>query len=485
MYRFDQVTVCLDSREVWVDGDPHRLSTRAFDILELLIHADGGLVTKHDIMRVVWPHTVVGDNNIQVHISALRKLLGGKQGWIKTCAGRGYRLVRPAAEPSPQRSGRIHTFVPATPAWRGQPSLSGREEAIADIRALLAEGAVVTLAGPGGIGKTAVACEISRYAVSDLDVEAYFVDLAAHCPTVSVMQATAWALGAAGPARLEEILRAVGERKVMLIFDSCEHVIGELAVLCLSIRARKPNVAVLATSREPLCIPDERIYRVPALNVPAPDASNAEILMAGAVQMFLRTGEAMGSAFPLDSTTLHRIAALCRRLDGIPLALELAASRAASIGIDAVLSDADDLLLSIRNRLRYVTRRHSTLEASIDWSYQLLDEAERIVLSRLARLDGWFELASACELAACESFDIKAVRDSIAGLVSKSMIMTRGGTASEAWSLLGMVRAFMLRYAARIDAGESLESASAAAEPILAHARSAQPMRSHTNAPAL
>lgn len=465
MYRFDRVAVCLDSREVFVDGTAQHLSTRAFDILELLIRADGNVVTKDEMMRVVWPHTIVGDNNIQVHVSALRKLLGGKQGWIKTCAGRGYRLARPPATQAACAEPHAVREQPVAP-WPAAPALAGRDRALDEVRAMLAEAPVLTLTGPGGVGKTALAREAAQHLGSHLRARPCFVDLASQCPAATVAQATASALGLgcnARPADIDHLFAEIGERAVVLILDGGEHVVDELAAFCRAIRVRhahNPRIRVVTTTREPLYIEGERIYRLPALDLPETDASDADILASGAVQMFLGTGEAMGSRFPRDSATLHAVAALCRRLDGIPLALELAASRASSIGIRAVLCDADEQMLALPNRLRYAAARQSTLEASIDWSYRLLDEAERTVLCRLARhFRGWFAPEAACGLAACTQLDTDAVREAIARLVSKSMIVTRQRATGSMCSLPGMVRAFALKVAGKEQAPGAFELA--------------------------
>ncbi|MEB4642582.1 winged helix-turn-helix domain-containing protein [Burkholderia contaminans] len=447
MHTFDRVAVSLESREIFVNGDVHHISMRAFDILELLIKADGRLVTKDEIMDKVWPNTFVVENNIQVHISALRKIFGGgKHGIIKTCAGRGYRLARPAEAPSGggliDRPSRI-AVVPSV--------LVGRDSVIAGVLDSITSENIVTLCGPGGIGKTTIAHECARQFSAGSGMAVCLVDLSDGHPYESVLHATGRALKVT-PTDLDHLLATLDARPTLLFFDGCEHVADEVAELCTTLHAHLPDTRILVTSREPLRIAHERVYRIPPLDSPAAGASGDDVLACSSVQMFLKRATATGSDISLDPCTLQLVASMCRALDGIPLALELAASCVASLGIPTLSAELDTRLLELPNLLRAAPPRHKTMGAALDWSYRLLDDDERTLLGRLSVIDGPFELATAHAVASCERFGSARMLSGIVGLVEKSLILTSPTAKSQRYRLPGPTRAYALKR--RMEAGE-------------------------------
>lgn len=262
MYTFDRVSVCLESREVFLGGQRHSLSTRAFDILELLINARGRLVTKDEIMRVVWPRTFVVDNNIHVHVCELRKLFGGKHGWIRTDSGRGYRLTPPEPREREPRT--------ASPEFTAPHALVGRERELAELHALVDSEALLTLVGAPGIGKSSLARELVRERASTGDMRTFFIDLADAAPGTSVVGALATAFGLPLPHDRAAIVATVAQRPALIVFDGCDRFIDEVASLCQTLSTFGTRIHLVATSREPLQISAERTWRVPPSAPPTP-----------------------------------------------------------------------------------------------------------------------------------------------------------------------------------------------------------------------
>ncbi|WGY73556.1 winged helix-turn-helix domain-containing protein [Burkholderia cepacia] len=458
MYTFGRVTVSLECREVCVDGQPRYIGARAFEILELLVKAAGRLVSKDEIMAAVWPNTIVVENNIQVHISSLRKLFGGKHGWIRTESGRGYRLAPPA---DAAHAGRLpDVFEPvrgmrAGAAPRKCP-LIGREQEAAELHALLEREAFVTLVGPGGVGKSHLALEVAAAWSAVRGIEMVRIDLAGWPGGATLESAVLDALGLPGgpTAGQADVVRTIGEQRVMLVFDNAEQHVGELADLCEAIADENAGAILVVTSREPLRVAGERVYRVGPLPVPPAGATDGEIVACGAVRMFLARARAMGTDMPSDVKTLDAIATVCRRLSGLPLALELGAARVALLGIQGLAADLDKSVLSLSGGLRTAHPRQQTLRATIEWSYRLLDDTERTVLCRLAVFPDAFPLDAACALAACDELGAARVLDCLVSLASKSLLVVHSVGLSKRYSLLGVVRAYALEKLAESgDAG--------------------------------
>jgi predicted ATPase/DNA-binding winged helix-turn-helix (wHTH) protein len=455
MYTFGRVTISLEHREVRVDGQPKYLGARAFEILELLVKAAGRLVSKDEIMRTVWPNTVVVENNIQVHVSTLRKLFGGKHGWIRTEAGRGYRFAPPSdvAERPSGDDGRPTTArVGASP--RKCP-LIGRENEVAELHALLEHEAFVTLVGPGGVGKTHLALEVAAAWSASRGIELHRIDLAGWPRGTALESAVIEALDRPGvhDAAPADVVRAIGERRTVLVLDNAELHVDALATLCEAIVGSNPRTTLIVTSREPVRVAGEHVYRVAPLAVPAQGASEADIVACGAVQMFLARARAMGTDIAADSHTLDAVATVCSRLSGLPLALELGAARVASLGVQGLAGDLDKSLLSLSGGLRTAHPRQQTLRATVEWSYRLLDTAERTVLCRLAAFPEAFPLDAACALAACDELGDEQVLDCLVGLASKSLLVVHPMGLSKRYSLLEIVRAYALEKLA--ESGES------------------------------
>lgn len=463
----------LEKRELRAMGAPVPLGSRAFEILETLALSSGGIVTKDELMKRVWPGLVVEDNTLQVHISAIRRALGKDRDLLRTVSGRGYRLLGEWTEPEAR-------FLGSTPAIRVEPSergafvtnipsaaseLIGRQSSISQIITLMSAYRVVTLTGPGGIGKTVLASEVARRLQPSIDGDAFFVELVS-LPDPNLVPTT---LAQTLDLRLQGddisadlVARAIGNRKMLLVIDNCEHVVDAAAEMVEAILRACQNVSVLATSRELLRIEGEFTYRVPPLEVPAKE-EKVDALQHSAVQLFVARTLALQSDFTMSKDRVSVIAGICRHLDGIPLAIEFAAARAATLGLQQIAGRLDDRFVLLTGGRRTALPRHRTLRAALDWSYELLPEGERRLLRNLAVFPAGFTLEAAT---AASGEDEEQTASGLSNLVSKSLVTFEGTDAAPRWRLLETVRVY------------SLEKLGAGADYRLTMQRSAEFFRS-------
>ncbi|MFP3610438.1 winged helix-turn-helix domain-containing protein [Paraburkholderia sp. SIMBA_050] len=455
MIRIGPLQVDLASRELFLDGQPVRIGSRAFDILAVLIAANGALVSKNDILKQVWPDTIVEENNLQVHMSALRKVLGESRGLIQTVSGRGYRLV--LRDPSAILAGKPDAAERAAPA----PALSvpnnlpaslsaliGREQAIEDVALALASARTVTLVGSGGIGKTRLAIEVARSLLADFPDGVYLVSLASTSDSNSVLAMFANSIGvkaAAGPLTLARVSKELGGRRVLFVLDNCEHVLGPAAELAETLLSVSAATRILATSREPLRVADEHLYWVASLEVPGQDDQSEDVLQRSAVKLFLSRARAMDARFSSDERSIHLTGTVCRRLDGIPLAIELAAARAAILGIETLADHLDDRFNMLTGGNRTALPRHQTLKATLDWSHALLDETGRATLRRLGIFVNSFTLEAAIAVAGDGASSDAEVVAALSGLVEKSLVVTCVVRGKTGYRLLETTRAYALQ----------------------------------------
>jgi predicted ATPase/DNA-binding winged helix-turn-helix (wHTH) protein len=440
------------------------LGGRAFEVVTVLVQSASEFVTKDHLMERVWPGAIVGEGTIHVHISAVRKALGPDRGLLKTASGRGYRLLgswtpqqrEATASPvysSPTRTSELpppNNFPPLI------TRLIGRTAACEFVRDLVSAYRVVTLTGPGGIGKTALAIKAVRYLLPDFEDGGWIVELASVSDPTLVPSTVAATLGlkVAGEISAESVARAVGGRHLLLVLDNCEHVIDAAANLAESFTRLCPRTTIVATSREVLRIDGESVYRVPPLDVPAAgQAAPDTIIQYSAVELFVARTKALNAAFSPHAEDLASIAAICRRLDGMPLAIELAAASAAALGIVQVSAGLRDRFALLTRGRRTALPRQRTLRATLDWSYELLPETERRLLRRLGVFAGGFTVDSAAAVTADAGFDAAMVTDCIANLVTKSLVALDPTSGATRWYLLETIRAYALEKLA--ESGES------------------------------
>jgi predicted ATPase/DNA-binding winged helix-turn-helix (wHTH) protein len=455
--KFGRFQVLPHRREVSAEGVPVPLGSRAFDVLMVLIEAGGELVTKDEILSRVWSGMVVEEHSLQFHISALRKVLGEDRGFIKTISGRGYRFVaditaaageqdalpdRGAAFFSPpQPDAESLTNLPAPTS-----DLIGREAELSKATALLTAHRLVTLVGAGGIGKTRLGLEVARHFLPRFANGVWVAELGVLSDPDLVPVTVATAIGLelpAGAVTPERVATALGAKRLLLVLDNCEHVIDAAASMAEALLRATPAAHVMATSREPLRAEDEHLYRVPPLAVPAEGTEDIEdLLRYGAVRLFVARMRATEPHFAPDQRIAAAIAAICRRLDGIALAIELAAARAAALGVNGVAAHLDDRFHLLTGGRRTALPRHQTLRAALDWSDALLPERERVVFRRLSIFANGFALKAATAVAANVEIAASDVVDCVANLVAKSLVMIDVSGATVRYRLLETTRAY-------------------------------------------
>lgn len=425
MVQIGKLQVSIERREVTENGLPLRIGSRAFDVLELLIDASGSLVSKDEIMSRVWPDTVVEENNLQVQIAVLRKVLGKDRGLIRTVPGRGYQLIGAGPVDAQQDAPAPHDGQRELPA---QAELIGREAAVNDIGAMLGVSPVLTLVGAGGIGKTSLAIRVAREYGHGFPGGIRYVELAPVREPRKVLLAAAEACGVriaegAGDAASAACL-AVGlaQQQCLVIFDNAEHVVAAVAELADALTSCFPAVTLLVTSREPLRIASESIYRVEPLDVASDDAPLEHLHACPAVQLFMRRAQALGCEVGTDERSMRLVSVICQRLDGIPLAIELAAARSAALGVAGVYAHLDDRLQLLAGGQRNALPRHQTLRATFDWSYALLDTPSRKLFRRLGVFGGKFTFEAACAVAMDEDMTMAGVITGISELTAKSLL---------------------------------------------------------------
>ena len=467
IYTAGRWQVDLHRRELRADGRPVPIGMRAFEIIEVLVQFAGTVVTKDDLMRAVWPGAIVEEATLWVHISAIRRALGADRLMLRTVSRRGYRLMGNwAATPSDaapgddavDAGGRAHrqsTNIPET-----QLDLIGRSAEIQSLLDLSSAYRAITLTGPGGIGKTALALAVAQKLLPGFDGKGWFVDLSSLSDPSLLASAVAAAIGLrlGGDAiTAQTIGQAIGRTKLLLILDNCEHVIEAASSLADIIVRFCPHVSIVSTSRETLQIAGEYVYRVPPLMTPPSGNQDSEtILQYSAIQLFLVRTKALCLDFTPDGAALCRIASICASLDGIPLAIEFASACAASIGLREIehrLADRFGLLTGGR---RTAPPRHQTLAATLEWSYQLLSGWEQLLLRHLAVFRGGFTLNAAISVVggglAAPSDVVKGVRN----LVTKSLVASDGPAVAGRLRLLETTRAYASR---ELDAKGETQSA--------------------------
>lgn len=412
------------------NGEPVRIGSRALDLLIVLVERAGDIVSRHELLDLVWQGVVVDEAGVRVHMAALRRALeDGQDGarYIVNVAGRGYSFVAPIvpddmdAEPPavPAQASRSLGHVPPPPR-----SLIGREAVIDGLSELLLERRFVSIVGSAGIGKTTVAAAIAARMQSEFaDDNIAFVDLGAVSETGVVPGAVISALGCKleGTDLVEELLSFISDKHILVVFDNCEHLIDATAFLAEQLVRGAPGLHLLATSRESLRAEGETVHLLSPLVVPDDEfPTAAEALSTAAVQLFMDRAIASGFEGGLTDIDAPVVAEICRRTDGIALAIEMAGSRVGAYGIRGV---ADLLASNVELHLpgrRNAAPRHQTLETMLDWSFNLLTENEQIVLARLSAFVGFFTMDAARSISG--DHDRAAVAPTVGSLVDKSLV---------------------------------------------------------------
>jgi predicted ATPase/DNA-binding winged helix-turn-helix (wHTH) protein len=429
---------------------------RTLDTLIALVSRPNQAISKRELMNLVWPDVKVEEGSLRVHIAALRKALGdGKDGarYISTLAGRGYCFVAPVSrtrDKATERAVEVASFSHANLPGR-LARMVGREDDVARLSDQLSAARFVSIVGPGGVGKTTVAVAVGHQLMESFSGAVLFVDLGMLSDPHLVPTAAASMLGLSVQSddATSILLAYLRDKRILLILDTCEHLIEAVAELAAQIFAAAPNAHILATSREALQVDDEYVYRLDALGVP-PDDTDVDVATVQrfpATQLFVERAMASGARLQLSNADAALVADICRKLDGVALAIELAARRVESYGLQQTAALLDQRLTLLWTGPRTATPRQRTLQATLDWSYGLLSDLERLVLRRLAAFVGHFTLDAALEVASSASLEQSVVLGAIDSLVAKSILATRPIGAMVRYRLLDTTRAYALDIA--------------------------------------
>jgi predicted ATPase/DNA-binding winged helix-turn-helix (wHTH) protein len=429
------------------NGSPLKIGSRALDILITLLEHAPEVVSKRDLIRRVWRQLVVNEVSLRVHVTALRKRLGdgdSSVSYIANIPGRGYCFASAVtwaeAEATPRKAPTAAPRLPREPLF-----MVGRDNVVRELTAQLRKQRFVSIVGAGGIGKTTIALTLAHRMLSEFEGAVHFLDLAAveDSRLLTSLLASQLGLVAVSDQPLPVILTHLREQRILLVFDSCEHLIEAIAALAENIFRDARQVHILVTSREALRANGEQVHHLPPLECPPPYAESLTATQAlgfPAVQLFVRQVVHSGHVFELTDADAPIVAEICRRLDGIALALELAASRVRAHGVQGTASLLDKQFRLLWHGRRTALPRHQTLRATLDWSYNLLSRTEQLVLQRLAVFVRGFSLEAALDVAA-ESLDPAELTETLATLVDKSLV-TSDRTTAMRYRLLDTTRAY-------------------------------------------
>jgi predicted ATPase/DNA-binding winged helix-turn-helix (wHTH) protein len=449
----------LPMQRLLLDGNaPVRVGGRALDLLIVLVEAAGKVVGRDELMASVWKKVVVDEGSLRVHVAALRRALrddGETRRYIVNVPGRGYSFVGKVSPTAP--SSASGTWPKLDEASNPMPpplvNVIGRDDAIREVGCMVAEHRLVTVVGAGGVGKTTVAVAAATQLAAQYRDGARFVDLAPLTDAQQVANVWANAIDPSQPVSDERELGALlANLQMLIVLDNCEHVVHAAAMVAEAVLATAPGVHVLATSREPLRATGEWVIRLPSLELP-PASGRLTAQQANAfaaVELFTQRTTATFAGFTFTDDDVPYVTEICWRLDGIPLALELAAGRVTQLGIRGLSSLLEDRFAVLTKGRRTALPRQQTLRATIDWSYELLSEDQKAVLRRLSIFAGAFSFDSA--VAVCEDDVSVDPCDAIDELVLKSLIAVDTATDIARCRLLESTRAFALEKLK--DAGE-------------------------------
>ncbi|HUC17309.1 MAG TPA: winged helix-turn-helix domain-containing protein [Acetobacteraceae bacterium] len=436
-------------------GEIVPVGDRALDLLIALVNQAGQVVSKADLFAIVWPRTSIIEGALRVHIAALRKVLGdGRAGarLIVSVRGRGYAFVAQTKRASPadtlekvpeQPIANLQDHVPA-PLVR----IIGRDEVVAEIVDELPRKRLVTITGTGGMGKTVVALAVMRKLANFFRDGVALLELSWLGKPDLVTPQLASLLHVPAPDRqpLEYLISHVRRRHMLIVFDNCEHVIETISPIAEAILQGAPQIHILATSREPLRALGERVYRLVPLAAPPASSSltAAEALKSPAVQLFAERAWATNSPLDVTDPDAPIVAEICTRLDGLPLAIELAAARLSFLGLRGLADRLDDRFQVLTKGRRTALPRHRTLAAMIDWSYDNLDEEEKRVWRGLAIFPASFSIEAADTIARLQPSDDFNTADILDSLVEKSVVTVEPQHDEVRYRLLESLRLYAL-----------------------------------------
>jgi predicted ATPase/DNA-binding winged helix-turn-helix (wHTH) protein len=463
---FGPFSLVAGERLLTKNGVPIPLGARSLDILIALVSQPNEAIGKKDLLARVWPDVTVEESSLRFHIASLRKELGdGKDGarYITTLAGRGYCFVASISRSSDRSS--IMTTASAGFLHASLPSrlirMIGRDDDVLKVSTHLIATRFVTIVGAGGVGKTTIAVAVAHHLIEAFAGAVLFVDLGmlSDPDLVTAAMASMLGLSVQSTDATPNLIAYLRNKRILLILDTCEHLVDAVAALAASIVDTAPQVHILATSREALRVEREHIFRLDALACPPEGAGlTAEVVRTfPATQLFVECATASGARLDVSDIEAPIVASICRKLGGLALAIELAARRVESYGLQQTAALLDKRLALLWLGSRTAPPRQKTLQATLDWSFGLLTELERMVLRRLAIFVGDFTVDAALAVVTSAGVDQALVFAAIDSLVAKSIVATRPVGAMMSYRLLDTTRAYALEM--KIDEAESADLA--------------------------
>ena len=457
-YVFGEFCLLADQQALLCAGKPVRIGSRALDILTLLVERAGALVSKAEIESYVWPDTFVHESNLKVHVAALRKVL--REGsddprCILNVPGRGYCFTLPVTVEGRVRPSARRWPQAVTKASGGPVEIIGREDEIAAVVEALSQHSLVTIVGAGGVGKTTVAVAAAERLCGRNAAAPCFVDLSSIDDPQLVVHAIAAALGVR--VDLNDLLGGIGDHlratSRLLILDNCEHLLAAVAAAAEYLASTLDRAALLATSREPLRVRKEHVYRLSPLACPdvtTHDISAEEALRHSAIALFVARADERSGFSLWDGDNAPVVSLICRQLDGIPLAIELAATRLDTFRPAELLHRLQESFDLLSRDDLAAPARQRTLLATLDWSYRLLSEAEARILRFAAIFARDFALDDIIAILGPSGPDTPDVVAGIESLVAKSFVLADLSFGSRRYRLLESSRSYALT---RLDAG--------------------------------
>lgn len=439
------------SKRVLFEGDRVvRLGSKAIEILIALIERAGELVSKRELLEIAWPDTLVVEANLTVQVAALRRALGEDDAanqYIVNIPARGYRFVAPIKILEEERLAVAQpVFLEANNLPAQLTRLVGRSEALQSIKRKLAGGRLVSIVGPPGVGKTSIALRVAETTLPQFQHGVWLVDLGSITDASLIPSAVAASLpiDVRSSDILSGIAAALRYKNLLLVFDNCEHLIEGASATVAKLLRGGGDIKVLTTSREPLRIEGEQVFRLASLDVPPASTvlASKEVLAYPAVQLFVERAAAIVNDFALTDSNAAFAAQICRELDGNPLAIEVAAARVDAFGVKGLAARIENRMHLLAETHRGTPARHRTIAEALEWSYQLLSEREQYVLRCLGIFAGSFTLEAAVSvIPAVSGTDTGSI---LADLVCKSLLSVEIGSERTRFRLLEITKAFSL-----------------------------------------
>ena len=437
---FGNYQLLFQQRKLLRSGSSVELGDRAFELLMALVESPGRTVSKDELILKVWSQSAVGENALQAQISALRRAFGADRGLIVTVSGRGYQFAGELSQgPQAARLDPVQQTLPV-----GAIRLIGRESDLERVAALVRAHRLVAIVGTGGVGKTELGSELARRIAAEFAGGVLRIDLAAIGSPQAARAALLAVIGdldTTGPRTSSARTSTADAPARLLVLDGCERWIGLAAELTDATLRLNRATRVLATSREALRVEGESIFRLSPLGLPDHDLRDAGAMSkAPAVQMFLARLAASGGSAPPDAQAVKAASLICLALDGIPLAIEMAAVRAAGVGVDWVVAHLNQPLAWLTHGSRMAPERQRSLQATLDWSFDALSAPERWALKRVSGLGEPFSLDDTCRLLEADGIDAADALDRLSSLVGKSLVERLESSGTVSYKLFRLTR---------------------------------------------